>query len=75
METRKQFGVDIQYLLVLTVPMRNGNTPSSLILAGSTFVLTVPMRNGNFFSAHRTLRPFLLVLTVPMRNGNYGGNG
>jgi len=55
--------------LVLTVPMRNGNSILSILLIFIKPVLTVPMRNGNldFLSSmfHTTQ-----VLTVPMRNGN-----
>ena len=57
--------------LVLTVPMRNGNSILSILLIFIKPVLTVPMRNGNldFLSSmfHTTQ-----VLTVPMRNGNQG---
>jgi len=36
-------------IIVLTVPMRNGNSSSFGALSFQRLVLTVPMRNGNFF--------------------------
>ena len=38
-------------IIVLTVPMRNGNIASVLPCAAVAKVLTVPMRNGNLFGA------------------------
>ncbi len=55
--------------MVLTVPMRNGNSMWNVTNEKVFLVLTVPMRNGNVspVALFTTMR---LVLTVPMRNGN-----
>ena len=39
--------VESLHQMVLTVPMRNGNTPSGFQSLSRYSVLTVPMRNGN----------------------------
>jgi len=56
-------------LWVLTVPMRNGNRSTSLIIKPIVLVLTVPMRNGNKVEFSWAIHG-VGVLTVPMRNGN-----
>ena len=49
METNLKTSI-LQSNLVLTVPMRNGNISSTLIISNAVApVLTVPMRNGNSF--------------------------
>jgi len=56
-------------VLVLTVPMRNGNPDITLAEAIELYVLTVPMRNGNIYLSDKVVQSHQ-VLTVPMRNGN-----
>jgi len=59
-----------KHLIVLTVPMRNGNLKkNSPANTGAILVLTVPMRNGNLHT-WILLGWSMVVLTVPMRNGN-----
>ena len=41
------YEITIERGLVLTVPMRNGNTQTRERFSNSLLVLTVPMRNGN----------------------------
>jgi len=55
---------------VLTVPMRNGNSPWNLRIYNLSSVLTVPMRNGNSYRRPLSAKQ-KFVLTVPMRNGNF----
>ena len=55
--------------LVLTVPMRNGNSTFQTRPKAPSSVLTVPMRNGNEGWDESDWNK-KKVLTVPMRNGN-----
>ena len=57
-------------LLVLILPMRNGNERFLVAFQNTVSVLILPMRNGNskIFSPN-SFNIFVLIL--PMRNGNY----
>ena len=69
METLRSVIRDLCILLVLTVPMRNGNHGLATEHVIDSHVLTVPMRNGNAIALSCCVIA-RLVLTVPMRNGN-----
>jgi len=47
METNFGICFFVCLIIVLTVPMRNGNIFKPIVLPPSVLVLTVPMRNGN----------------------------
>ena len=47
METICEPLLTLDYILVLTVPMRNGNVGGNTFFIKEMTVLTVPMRNGN----------------------------
>ena len=71
-EEWKQYTFQVVWctILVLTVPMRNGNITSVPTVATPNMVLTVPMRNGNWGECDANWKIQREVLTVPMRNGN-----
>ena len=56
-------------LLVLILPMRNGNSKIFSPNSFNIFVLILPMRNGNY-SFWRNSPVSIQVLILPMRNGN-----
>ncbi len=54
---------------VVSLPMRDGNTPQVERILGPVSVVSLPMRDGNRQSAPSIVLP-CLVVSLPMRDGN-----
>ena len=61
METNIKYGKLKRSLVVLTVPMRNGNKFLTWMKKTWITVLTVPMRNGNLFFKERPVHPIVFL--------------
>ena len=72
METNLNIHTFVIRRLVVSLPMRDGNTIVTVLIKQQPHVVSLPMRDGNsssvnspVFSSH--------VVSLPMRDGNPGG--